>query len=83
MDDSRTTLGYAVTELQRDIDAQYALLSEEEKTRTPPTQLAVFVVNNKLRPKLASLPASVPYFSGEDVEDVSVLFLESFFFFFF
>lgn len=69
VDDTRTTLGYAVTELQRDIDSQLAAMTEAERAVLPETKLAVFVVHNKLKPKACSLPASVAYFAGENIED--------------
>lgn len=43
MDDSRTTLGYAVTELRKDIAAELAMLSPEEQAKVPETALAIFV----------------------------------------
>ncbi|GAA6002767.1 hypothetical protein JCM10207_007666 [Rhodosporidiobolus poonsookiae] len=69
VDDSRTTLGYAVEELKKDIKAQFDKLPEDKKADFPKTELAVFVVHNKLKEKLAAIPDDVKYFSGEDVED--------------
>jgi hypothetical protein len=43
VDDSRTTLGYAVDELKKDIAAQFAKLPEDKKAEFPKTELAVFV----------------------------------------
>jgi len=43
VDDSRTTLGYAVAELKKDIQAQFDKLPEDKKADFPPTKLAIFV----------------------------------------
>ncbi|KAH9967270.1 PRTase-like protein [Russula dissimulans] len=69
VDDTRTTLQYAVSELQKDVDEAVQLLPESEREGSKP-QFAVFAVHNKLKPKLGSLPADVPYFAGEEVGDV-------------
>lgn len=69
VDDSRTTLGYAVAELKKDIAQQYERLTPEQKTHFPKTELAIFVVHNKLKEKLADLPDDVKYFPGENIED--------------
>ncbi|POY70061.1 hypothetical protein BMF94_6948 [Rhodotorula taiwanensis] len=72
VDDSRTTLGYAVTELKKDIQAQFDKLSAEKKAELPETKLAIFVVHNKLKEKRAEIPEDVSYFSGADIPDVWV-----------
>ncbi|GAA5862452.1 hypothetical protein JCM1840_004187 [Sporobolomyces johnsonii] len=69
VDDSRTTLAYAVAELKKDIDLQYNKLTPEQKAALPQTELAIFVVHNKLKDKRATLPNDVKYFAGEDIED--------------
>ncbi|KAF8606074.1 PRTase-like protein [Ceratobasidium sp. AG-I] len=69
VDDSRTTLQYAVRELQKDVEKELLLLPESERDAMR-TKFGVFVVHNKLKPKRGSLPADVPYFSGEDIEDI-------------
>ncbi|KAK4702505.1 hypothetical protein P7C70_g3717, partial [Phenoliferia sp. Uapishka_3] len=69
VDDSRTTLGYAVAELKKDIEEQLALLPEDKKASFPKTELAIFVVHNKLKEKRGSIPDDVKYFSGEDIGD--------------
>ncbi|KAI0295946.1 phosphoribosyltransferase-like protein [Russula brevipes] len=56
IDDSRKTLQYAIAELQKDVDEA--------------TQFAVFVVHNKLKPKIGMLPADVTYYAGEEVGDL-------------
>lgn len=50
---------YAVSELQKDVDEEVAKLPESEKEAAR-TKFAVFVVHNKLKEKLADLPADVP-----------------------
>lgn len=50
---------YAVSELQRDIDALYAQLSPEQRAATPETKLGIFVVHNKLKNKLGDLPEDI------------------------
>ncbi|CAE6401970.1 unnamed protein product [Rhizoctonia solani] len=69
VDDSRTTLQYAVRELQKDVEKELLLLPESERDAKRP-KFGVFVVHNKLKPKRGTLPADVPYFSGEDIPDV-------------
>ncbi|GAA5959959.1 hypothetical protein JCM8115_004473 [Rhodotorula mucilaginosa] len=72
VDDSRTTLGYAVAELKKDIQAQFDKLSDEKKAELPETKLGIFVVHNKLKEKRAEIPQDVSYFSGADIPDVWV-----------
>jgi len=69
VDDSRKTLQYALSELQKDVEEARQLLPEDERGGTK-TQFAVFVVHNKLKPKLGSLPEDVSYFMGGEVEDL-------------
>ncbi|KAI0675548.1 PRTase-like protein [Trametes maxima] len=69
VDDSRKTLHYAVSELQKDVERELAQLPEAER-EAKRTAFAVFVVHNKLKPKLAEIPADIPYFAGEEIEDV-------------
>jgi len=69
VDDTRTTLQYAISELQKDVDEAVQLLPESEREGSKP-QFAVFAVHNKLKPKHGSLPADVPYFAGEEVGDL-------------
>ncbi|ORY75009.1 phosphoribosyltransferase-like protein [Leucosporidium creatinivorum] len=71
VDDSRTTLSYAVAELQKDIDEHLAALTPEQRAATPPTELAIFVVHNKDQPKACSIPSHVRYFAGEDTKPKS------------
>ncbi|KAH9166333.1 PRTase-like protein [Lactarius sanguifluus] len=69
VDDSRKTLQYAVSELYK--DAENALQSlPNHKREGAKTKFAVFVVHNKLKPKLGSLPEDIPYYVGDEVEDL-------------
>ncbi|GMH91803.1 hypothetical protein TL16_g12160 [Triparma laevis f. inornata] len=54
VDDSRTTLQYAVETLQRE---------------NAPAAIAVLVVHNKLKEKKGTLPKDIVYIAGDDVED--------------
>ena len=54
VDDTRTTLAFAVREVM--------------KTNAP-SDIAVAVVHNKLKPKEAELPQNIVYMAGEDVPD--------------
>ncbi|OEU08327.1 PRTase-like protein, partial [Fragilariopsis cylindrus CCMP1102] len=54
VDDTRTTLQYCV---------------EEVINTNNPSEIAVAVLHNKLKPKRGILPDTVTYFSGADVED--------------
>ena len=47
VDDSRTTLQYAYSELLKDVRTAIANLTEEERAALPPTRFAIFVVHNK------------------------------------
>ncbi|KAF9556661.1 PRTase-like protein [Agrocybe pediades] len=71
VDDTRKTLHYALSELQKDVETELLEYPESEREALrAKTQFAIFVVHNKLKPKLAELPSGTQYFSGEDVEDV-------------
>ena len=61
---------YAVTELKKDVERELALLPESER-EAKRTQFAVFVVHNKLKPKLAELPADMPYVSPPPSKRIS------------
>lgn len=50
---------YAVSELQKDVERELEALPEAER-EAKRTKFAVFVVHNKLKPKLAELPADIP-----------------------
>lgn len=50
---------YALNELQKDVEAELQLLPESERD-SKRTKFAVFVVHNKLKPKLGKLPPNIP-----------------------
>lgn len=71
VDDTRKTLHYAVSELQKDIEAELLNYPESERdTLRNATKFGIFVVHNKNKEKLANLPEGTPYYAGEEVEDV-------------
>ncbi|QBM88628.1 hypothetical protein METSCH_C06050 [Metschnikowia aff. pulcherrima] len=74
VDDTRTTLHYAVSELQRDVaEVEKQLGRVGEKT-----SLSVFVLHNKKKAKRAELPLEIMetgrYYVGETVEDVWIAY---------
>ncbi|KZP11494.1 PRTase-like protein [Athelia psychrophila] len=69
VDDSRKTLGYALSELQKDVESELLNFPASERDALR-TQFAIFVVHNKLKPKLAQLPATVPYYAGAEIPDL-------------
>ncbi|KAK3342680.1 phosphoribosyltransferase-like protein [Neurospora tetraspora] len=68
VDDTRTTLEYAVKELQKDVEAARQALGEGEET-----QFAIFVLHNKDKPKKGTLPEDIisqgRYFAAVTVGD--------------
>ncbi|KAG6815797.1 hypothetical protein H0H87_011241 [Tephrocybe sp. NHM501043] len=71
VDDTRKTLGYALSELKKDVAEELLKHPESERAAlAAATQFAIFVVHNKNKPKLAELPEGTPYYAGEEVEDV-------------
>jgi len=69
VDETRTTLNYAIKELEKDIDKQRNLLKENNEEWIEP-KLGVFVVHNKMVSKRANLPEDImknSYFVGENV----------------
>ncbi|KDQ61551.1 hypothetical protein JAAARDRAFT_31004 [Jaapia argillacea MUCL 33604] len=71
VDDSRKTLQYAIAELQKDVERGLETVPESEReSLAAKTKFAVFVVHNKLKPKLGELPPDVPYYTGAEVEDL-------------
>ncbi|KAF8511842.1 hypothetical protein BU17DRAFT_77478 [Hysterangium stoloniferum] len=69
VDDSRQTLHYAISELQKDVERELQALPESERDAAR-TRFAVFVVHNKLKPKVKDLPIDIPYYTGAEVPDV-------------
>ncbi|KAJ7224428.1 hypothetical protein GGX14DRAFT_650289 [Mycena pura] len=71
VDDTRKTLHYALSELQK--DAEEELLTRPESERAAlreATKFGIFVVHNKNKEKRAHLPPDTPYFAGATVDDV-------------
>lgn len=50
---------YALSELRKDVEKELQALPESEHAANR-TEFAVFVVHNKLKPKLGELPPDVP-----------------------
>ncbi|KAG9312969.1 PRTase-like protein [Chiua virens] len=69
VDDTRKTLQYALKELQKDVEKELQTHPESEREANR-VEFAVFVVHNKLKPKLGVLPPDIPYFAGAEVGDV-------------
>ena len=69
VDDTRTTLHYAISELQKEVEQQQQLLNRSNE----PTIFSVFVIHNKDKPKNADLPTELlesgRYFAAETVPD--------------
>lgn len=69
VDDTRTTLHYAVTELQKEVEEQQKALNRLDE----PTTLSIFVIHNKDKPKKADLPKDMleggRYYAAETVPD--------------
>ncbi|KAF8631913.1 hypothetical protein AX15_002170 [Amanita polypyramis BW_CC] len=71
VDDSRITLHYAITELQKDVENELLAYPEEErKSLREATRFGVFVVHMKRKPKSANLPPGTLYYAGAEVESV-------------
>ncbi|KAJ7050491.1 hypothetical protein C8F01DRAFT_1263949 [Mycena amicta] len=71
VDDTRKTLHYALSELQKDVEKELLTRPESEHAALrEATKFAIFVVHNKNKAKLADLPVDTPYFAGATVEDV-------------
>ncbi|KAF2723031.1 PRTase-like protein [Polychaeton citri CBS 116435] len=70
VDDTRTTLEYAVRELQRDVDTAARQAGKESAG----TKFSIFVLHNKDKPKKGALPESIvndnSYLAAETVTDV-------------
>jgi hypothetical protein len=50
---------YALSELEKDVELELQALPESEREANR-TMFAIFVVHNKLKPKLGKLPLSTP-----------------------
>ncbi|KAI0343221.1 PRTase-like protein [Trametopsis cervina] len=69
IDDSRKTLQYAVSELQKDVEQELLTLPESER-EAKRTEFGIFVVHNKRKEKLGKLPAGTPYYAGDEIDDL-------------
>ncbi|ODQ60134.1 hypothetical protein WICANDRAFT_78750 [Wickerhamomyces anomalus NRRL Y-366-8] len=76
VDDTRTTLNYAVTELKKDVEEQAKAKGIDVKDAG--TNFGIFVLHNKLKPKKADLPPEVynekNYIAARDIEDVWIAY---------
>jgi len=74
VDDTRTTLEYAVKELEKDVEAVSKRLGRESEE----TKLSIFVLHNKDKPKKGKLPADMMssgrYQAAVTVDDVWICY---------
>lgn len=74
VDDSRSTLYYALTELEKDVKAQATKLGRE----TEKTTFLIFVLHNKDKPKREQLPQAMfdegRYFAARTVPDLWIAY---------
>nr|AFU72284.1 hypoxanthine-xanthine-guanine phospho-ribosyltransferase [Amanita strobiliformis] len=71
VDDSRKTLHYALSELQKDVECELLAYPEQEREKLRAgTQFGVFVVHNKKKVKSVNLPPGTPYYAGAEVSNV-------------
>lgn len=75
VDDTRTTLHYALHELEKDVEEQAKAKGVDfEKNPELKTKFGIFVLHDKLKPKKADLPDEIlldenRYFAGKQVPD--------------
>ncbi|KAF3901884.1 hypothetical protein ABW21_db0201468 [Orbilia brochopaga] len=72
VDDTRTTLQYAVQELQKDVKEQSAKLGRSEKTN-----FSIFVLHNKDKEKRGKLPEDIVesgYLAARTTKDVWICY---------
>lgn len=73
VDDTRTTLEYAVRELEKDVET-----ARKESGRTDKTNFYIFVLHNKKKPKKGRLPEDMEkeerYLSAMETEDVWICY---------
>lgn len=73
VDDTRTTLHYAVSELKKDVEKQAKERNEDPNT----TKFGIFVLHDKQKPKRADLPVDIMkhnYFCARSVPDVWIAY---------
>ena len=73
VDDTRTTLEYAVRELEKDVET-----ARKQSGRTGKTNFYIFVLHNKVKPKKGRLPEDMEngktYISAMETEDVWICY---------
>lgn len=73
VDDTRTTLEYAVRELEKDVET-----ARKQSGRTEKTNFFVFVLHNKDKPKKGQLPAEMieqgRYLAAKETDDVWICY---------
>ncbi|KAH3679603.1 hypothetical protein WICMUC_000835 [Wickerhamomyces mucosus] len=76
VDDTRTTLHYAISELKKDLTKQCQ--EKGIKVEDSGTTFGIFVVHNKRKPKNADLPSDVfnetNYIAARDIDDVWIAY---------
>ncbi|KAF8636387.1 hypothetical protein AX17_003569 [Amanita inopinata Kibby_2008] len=71
VDDTRKTLHYALSELQKDVEKELLAYPEHEReTLRSATKFGIFVVHDKKKAKLADLPPDTLYYAGAEVGDL-------------
>lgn len=74
VDDTRTTLHYAVSELKKDVAQQCKAANADPES----TKFGIFVLHDKKKPKKADLPASIMetghYYAAREVPDVWIAY---------
>lgn len=73
VDDTRTTLHYAVSELKKDVEEQLKAKGVDPSS----TKFGIFVLHDKEKPKRADLPADIMnghYFAARSVPDVWIAY---------
>lgn len=69
VDDTRTTLHYAISELKKDVAAQCAA-----KGVNKTTEFGVFVLHDKIKEKKADLPDDIKYIAARRLPDVWIAY---------
>lgn len=76
VDDTRTTLNYAVSELKKDVEEQAKAKGIDAKDAG--TNFGIFVLHNKKKPKKAHLPPDVynenNYIAAREIDDVWIAY---------
>lgn len=80
VDDTRTTLDYAVRELEKDVEAARQRLRQEGKEREDkgPAKFSIFVLHNKDKPKKGHLPGDMMeekrYLAAQTVSNIWICY---------